>query len=73
MDARASAAPVRMMSSEVVRPCPFCGSKAEIRYNAVDGTTYIVCTNPRCRCRSCSYTRHEVLRRWNNRYEKDEQ
>ncbi len=55
------------MGSELIKPCPFCGSKAEIRYRAVEGTTYIVCTNPRCRCRTGSYTRHVVLGIWNRR------
>lgn len=55
------------MSSEELLPCPFCGSRAEMRYVSATGMHYIVCTNAQCRCRTGQYTKPSVMLRWGRR------
>ena len=55
-----------------LKPCPFCGKKAEIRYSRP--FTYVFCSNtecPRHTCiRVCDYyeecdSRPEAIKQWN--------
>lgn len=57
---------------EVLRPCPFCGCRAEeiSRQLILDTHLYSVkCTNPSCQCTLAWFTkREEVIQAWNSRY-----
>ena len=55
------------MSEIKLKPCPFCGSKAELRYNK-DGFAYILCANDGCYARTDGcLNENEASRLWNTR------
>ncbi|EAB7491320.1 restriction alleviation protein, Lar family [Salmonella enterica subsp. enterica serovar Muenchen] len=55
-----------------IKPCPFCGSKAEWmshQFKGIDfGGYQIACTNPSCQA-TCRYSgqKQKSLAAWNNR------
>lgn len=58
--------------TEKLKPCPFCGGKANFRIVRVGEDSYkyrLSCSNPKCFCSSSlSYsTREEAVNAWNNR------
>ena len=55
------------MSEIKLLPCPFCGRKAELRYNK-DGFVYILCANDGCYARTDGcLNENEASRLWNTR------
>lgn len=55
------------MSEIKLLPCPFCGRKAELRYNK-DGFAYILCANDGCYARTDGcLNENEASRLWNTR------
>ena len=55
------------MSEIKLKPCPFCGRKAELRYNK-DGFAYILCANDGCYARTDGcLNENEASRLWNTR------
>lgn len=55
------------MSEIKLLPCPFCGRKAELRYNK-DGFAYILCANDGCYARTDGcLNENEASRLWNKR------
>lgn len=65
--ATVTAAMLPKVRLESLKPCPFCGSKAEKVYTAEK--YYITCTNPQCRCRTGLYRKQQAFIRWNRRYD----
>ena len=59
--------------SEKIKPCPFCGSEAEIEDNSLSNLKYftVKCSNENCGAsvHFCgkSESREEILSAWNNR------
>ena len=55
-----------------LRPCPFCGRRAELRHNN-DGFSYIVCANDGCYVRTDGHLNDEsAIEHWNRRDYDDE-
>ncbi|ELK4605707.1 Lar family restriction alleviation protein [Enterobacter hormaechei] len=59
--------------SEEIKPCPFCGCKAEWmshQFNGIDFCGYqIACTSPSCQATGrFSGQRQKALAAWNNRH-----
>ena len=54
------------MENRELKPCPFCGRQAEIRYE--DGFVHIVCANDGCYARTdgCA-NEQEAAKCWNRR------
>lgn len=62
-----------MMSAEMIKTCPFCGSKGKINYKNALKTWIVECTNNYC---PASYmlgndyeTAEEAIEAWNRRAE----
>jgi len=55
--------------NDELKPCPFCGSKAEIkRYDC--SLTYVKCSNNKCLVEPCTVfcrSREQAIRIWNTR------
>lgn len=49
-----------------IKPCPFCGSKAEITYNYL-GQCIIYCTNEDCSARIFDRDKTQITKKWNRR------
>lgn len=50
-----------------LKPCPFCGRKAELRYTE-EGFSYIVCANDGCYVRTDGHLNEEsAINHWNKR------
>ena len=62
------------MSEIKLKPCPFCGGKAEIQYGACDYNVYqAVCKGQNCNAMNgWSDTPEEAAEQWNRRADTDE-
>ena len=63
-----------------LKPCPFCGSPAQMRVNKITGsyidvkvpTYYVICSNMSCEIRTLEYLKPEhAAKRWNRRIKND--
>ena len=50
-----------------LKPCPFCGNKAEIDFFESECTWYIGCTN--CTCEIQDLSEEKAISAWNNRHD----
>lgn len=51
-----------------LKPCPFCGGRAEVRHNK-DGFSYVVCPADGCYCRTDGHLNDEAaIQSWNRRH-----
>ena len=51
-----------------LKPCPFCGRQAELRYTE-EGFAYIVCANDGCYVRTDGHLNEDsAIRHWNKRF-----
>lgn len=60
-----------MKSLKELKPCPFCGGKAElINFNMDYGTVTVGCTNEECDITLGKgyFSEEEAVRKWNQRY-----
>lgn len=61
-----------------LKPCPFCGSKAELKrwWTGLGISRYtnrVQCTNKKCRCNSGDWKiKPKAIAAWNRRYVSDE-
>lgn len=57
-------------SIKKIKPCPFCGSKAEMfEFNSEFGTISVRCTNEECDITmgKAFFTEEETIKHWNRR------
>ena len=65
------------MSIQEIKPCPFCGGRADLRYSI--NRALIECTNPKCKIQPSTWLRVEtdsvdkLVKIWNTRKYKEEQ
>ena len=52
---------------EYLKPCPFCGSEAELFESP--GVYFVECSNPKCNYPNNWNTREEAVAAWNKRAE----
>ena len=61
-----------MTINEKLKPCPFCGGKANIHQNEIDKRFYIDCAKPNVRRNHAvilsAKTEHTAITRWNRRF-----
>ena len=50
-----------------IKPCPFCGNKAEIDFFESECTWYIGCTN--CTCEIQDLSEEKAISAWNTRHD----
>ena len=61
---------IKILTNDKIKPCPFCGSKAEIiSFNYEYGTVTIGCTNEDCDITMGKgfFTDEEAIEHWNRR------
>lgn len=64
------------MSSPKIKPCPFCGGRADIRYSF--HTLLIECTNRKCKLQPSTWmhvnsdSAEKLIKIWNTRKFKEE-
>ena len=64
-----------IFNDEDIKPCPFCGSKAEWIYRpwddeteaGDDGTGWVKCTNDLCSAEIFHISRNDGVKAWNSR------
>jgi len=65
------------MSVQDIKPCPFCGGRADLRYSI--NRTSIECTNRKCKIQPSTWLHVEtdsvdkLVKIWNTRKYKEEQ
>ena len=63
------------MTKDELKPCPFCGGKADICKDEHIGTYRVECQNTRCPCIPSTWfceTKEDAVKLWNRRANNDE-
>ena len=59
-----------MTEGELLKPCPFCGSRAELVTPNPDTdarSCFVACTNPKCRIATRVQRKDKMIEAWNRR------
>lgn len=53
-----------------LKPCPFCGSKAELHFNEFYVESYeVICSKQSCACSVAGFEEKNAVKLWNTRHD----